>query len=434
MPRTFWVETLGCPKNQVDSDKLAGTMLADGLVPAPAPEGADLVVINTCAFIEEARRESVDVILGLAERKPAAAELVVTGCLAERYGPELAEALPEAGAVAGFGVPVTLGPTRRGGDAPVPAFDLLNLPRPAPAAPWAYVKVAEGCDRACGFCAIPSFRGRQRSRSNPSILAEVDGLADGGVREIVLVAQDLASFGRDGGHASRSHHRSGGGDRPIVPLIESVARRVDRVRLLYLYPSDLTDELIDAICATGVPYFDLSLQHVSRPLLRRMRRWGDGDRFLSRIDDIRRRAPDAAFRSNFIVGYPGETEDDHDRLLSFVAAADLDWCGFFAYSEEQGTYATQLDGRVDALLVRERLAELSQLQDGITARRRDALIGSAVEVLVDAPGVARSHREAPEIDGIVSVPRDLPVGDLSTVTITGAAGPDLEARAEAATP
>jgi ribosomal protein S12 methylthiotransferase len=434
MPRTFWVETLGCPKNQVDSDKLAGTMLADGLVPAPAPEGADLVVINTCAFIEEARRESVDVILGLAERKPAAAELVVTGCLAERYGPELAEALPEVDAVAGFGVPVTLGPTRRGGDAPVPAFDLLNLPRPAPAAPWAYVKVAEGCDRACGFCAIPSFRGRQRSRSNPSILAEVDGLADGGVREIVLVAQDLASFGRDGGHASRSHHRSGGGDRPIVPLIESVARRVDRVRLLYLYPSDLTDELIDAICATGVPYFDLSLQHVSRPLLRRMRRWGDGDRFLSRIDDIRRRAPDAAFRSNFIVGYPGETEDDHDRLLSFVAAADLDWCGFFAYSEEQGTYATQLDGRVDALLVRERLAELSQLQDGITARRRDALIGSAVEVLVDAPGVARSHREAPEIDGIVSVPRDLPVGDLSTVTITGAAGPDLEARAEAATP
>jgi ribosomal protein S12 methylthiotransferase len=419
MPRTFWVETLGCPKNQVDSDKLTGTMLADGLVPAGAPEGADLVVVNTCAFIEDARRESVDVILGLVERKPATAELVVTGCLAERYGPELAEALPEADAVAGFGVPVTLGPTRLGNDTPVPAFDLLNLPRPAPAAPWAYVKVAEGCDRACGFCAIPSFRGRQRSRSIPSILAEVEGLADGGVREIVLVAQDLASFGRDGGR----------GDRRIVPLVEAVARRVDRVRLLYLYPSDLTDELIDAICATGVPYFDLSLQHASRPLLRRMRRWGDGDRFLRRIDDIRRRASEAAFRSNFIVGYPGETEDDHDRLLSFVAAADLDWCGFFAYSEEQGTYATRLDGRVDPSLVQERLAELGQLQDGITARRRDVLIGSVVEVLVDAPGVARSHREAPEIDGIVSVPRDLPVGELVKVTITGAAGPDLEAEA-----
>ena len=421
MPRTFWVETLGCPKNQVDSDKLTGTMLADGLVPATAPEGADLVVVNTCAFIEEARQESVDVILGLAERKAAAAELVVTGCLAERYGADLAEALPEADAVAGFGVPVTLGPTRQGGATPVPAFDLLNLPRPAPAAPWAYVKVAEGCDRACGFCGIPSFRGQQRSRTIASILTEVEGLAGGGVREVVLVAQDLASFGRDQGR----------GDRRIVPLVEAVARRVHRVRLLYLYPSDLTDELIDAICATDVPYFDLSLQHASRPLLRRMRRWGDGDRFLRRIDDVRRRAPEAAFRSNFIVGYPGETEDDHDRLLSFVAAADLDWCGFFAYSEEQGTYATQLDGEVEASLVQERLAELSQLQDGITARRRDALIGSVVEVLVDAPGVARSHREAPEIDGIVSVPRDLPVGELTKVTITGAAGPDLEARAEA---
>jgi ribosomal protein S12 methylthiotransferase len=237
------------------------------------------------------------------------------------------------------------------------------------------------------------------------------------VREIVLVAQDLASFGRDQGR----------GDRRIVPLVEAVARRVERVRLLYLYPSDLTDELIDAICATGVPYFDLSLQHASRPLLRRMRRWGDGDRFLCRIDDIRRRVPEAAFRSNFIVGYPGETEDDHDRLLSFVAAADLDWCGFFAYSEEQGTYAAQLDGRVETALVRERLAELGELQDGITARRRDALIGSVVEVLVDAPGVARSHREAPEIDGIVSVPPDLTVGELVKVTITGAAGPDLEA-------
>jgi ribosomal protein S12 methylthiotransferase len=416
MPRTFWVETLGCPKNQVDSDKLAGTMLADGLVPATAPEGADLVVVNTCAFIEEARQESVDAILGLAERKPSGADLVVTGCLAERYGSDLVAALPEVDAVAGFGVPVTLGPTRRG-DTRVPAFDLLNLPRPAPTAPWAYVKVAEGCDRACGFCAIPTFRGKQRSRSIASILAEVEGLADAGVREVVLVAQDLASFGRDQGR----------GRRRIVPLVRAVARRVDRVRLLYLYPSDLTDELIDAVCASGVPYFDLSLQHASRGLLRRMRRWGDGDRFLRRIDDIRRRVPEAAFRSNFIVGYPGETEDDHDQLLSFLARADLDWAGLFAYSEEAGTLAARLDDKVDASLVGERLAELGELQDGITARRRDALIGSVLEVLVDAPGVARSHREAPEIDGIVWVPPDVSVGELVKATITGAAGPDLEA-------
>jgi ribosomal protein S12 methylthiotransferase len=413
MSRSFWVETLGCPKNQVDSDKLTGTMLADGLVPADAPERADLVVVNTCAFIDEARRESIDVVLALADRKPADAELVVTGCLAERYGDELARALPEADAVAGFGVPVTLGPTR----GTAPSLDLLNLPRPPATAPWAYVKVAEGCDRACGFCAIPSFRGKQRSRTFDAVVAEVDALVASGVREVVLVAQDLAAYGRDQGR----------GERLIVPLVEALAGRVDRVRLLYLYPSDLTPALIDGICATGVPYFDLSLQHASASLLRRMRRWGDGERFLRRIEQIRAREPDAAFRSSFIVGYPGETEADHDELLRFVAEADLDWAGFFAYSDEEGTYAAGLDGHVDADLVAERLAELRDLQDGITARRRDQLIGSVVEVLVDSPGVARSHREAPEIDGIVVVPASLPVGALAKVRIDGAAGPDLEA-------
>jgi ribosomal protein S12 methylthiotransferase len=429
--RTFWVETLGCPKNQVDSDKLVGTMLADGLVPADAPDRADLVVVNTCAFIDEARRESIDVILDLSDRKPAEAELVVTGCMAERYGDELAEALPEADAVAPFGVPVTLGPTRRIGDdadgdgagsggssmAPVPSLDLLELPRPPAAAPWAYVKVAEGCDRACGFCAIPSFRGKQRSRTVESILAEVDGLTGSGVREVVLVAQDLAAFGRD----------QGKGERRIVPLVHAVAERVERVRLLYLYPSDLTDGLIEAIHATGVPYFDLSLQHASGPLLRRMRRWGDGERFLRRIEVIRAQAPEAAFRSSFIVGYPGETEDDHDVLLDFVERARLDWAGFFAYSREDGTYAADLDGVVPDGVVSDRLAELRELQDGITAAARDELIGTVVEVLVDAPGVARSHREAPEIDGVITVPRDLPVGALAKVRITGAAGPDLDA-------
>jgi ribosomal protein S12 methylthiotransferase len=195
--------------------------------------------------------------------------------------------------------------------------------------------------------------------------------------------------------------------------------------LLYLYPSDLSDDLIDAICDTGVPYFDLSLQHVSKPLLRRMRRWGDGDRFVQRIADIRAREPEAAFRSNFIVGYPGETEADHDALLRFVEEAELDWCGFFAYSPEDGTYAYTLDGAVDPTLMHERLAELRELQDEITARRRDDLIGSTVQVLVDSPGEARSHREAPEIDGIIEVPHHLPVGEFAQVTIIDAMGPDL---------
>lgn len=422
MGKSFYVETLGCPKNQVDSEKLIGTLMADGMHPTDDPAHADLVVVNTCAFIDEARRESIDTILALEDQRKHGAKLVVTGCMAERYGHELAEAMPEVDQVAGFGVPVnlTMKPAGRRSIAvdavAVPSLDLLNLPRPKATAPWAYVKIAEGCDRNCGFCAIPSFRGAQRSRDMASILAEVDQLE---VREIVLVAQDLASYGKDRPDVL--------GAGAIVPLVRAVSAAVPWTRLLYLYPSDLTDELIDAICDTGVPYFDLSLQHVSKPLLRRMRRWGDGARFLNRIETIRRREPDAAFRSNFIVGYPGETEADHDQLLEFVEAAQLDWCGFFSYSAEDGTYATGLDGQVAEGLMRERLAELGELQDGITASRRDDLIGRTLRVLVDEVGVARGTREAPEIDGVVEVSPSLVVGEFHEVKVVSALGPDLVA-------
>lgn len=417
MPRSFWVETLGCPKNQVDSDKLAGLFGRDGLVPATEPGTADVIVVNTCAFIEEARQESIDTILALEGSRKAGARVVVTGCMAERYGAELAEALPEVDQVAGFGVPVQLTTKRRGGasSVPLPAFDLLNLPRPPATAPWAYVKVAEGCDRSCGFCAIPTFRGKQRSRSVADILAEVEAL---GVREVVLVAQDLAAFGRDQNQ----------GERQIVPLLAAVAQHVDWVRLLYLYPADLSDALVEAVCAGPVPYFDLSLQHVSAPLLRAMRRWGDGARFQRRIEAIRARRPEAAFRSNFIVGYPGETEADHRELVRFVSDAQLDWCGFFAFSPEEGTHAATLAGTVAPDVVTDRLNELRELQDSITAARRDALVGSTITVLVDTPGRARSFREAPEIDGIIEVPDHLGPGEFHTVTVVDALGPDLVAK------
>jgi ribosomal protein S12 methylthiotransferase len=434
MTGRYWVETLGCPKNQVDSDKLAGTLAADGLAPARDPGDADLIVVNTCAFIEAARQESVDTVLALSGARREGARLVVTGCLAERYGSELADALPEVDLVAGFGVPVSLVNKPAGS-----RFDLLNLPRPPAQAPWAYVKVAEGCDRTCGFCAIPSFRGPQRSRSFDAILAEVEAL---GAAEVVLVAQDLASYGRDDGRR---------GD--IVPLVRAVAARVPRTRLLYLYPSELIDGLIEAMGETGCPYFDLSLQHVSKAHLRRMRRWGDGSRFLARIGAIRARQPEAAFRSSFIVGYPGETESDHDELLRFLEDAQLDWAGFFSFSREEGTYAAGRADQVDPTLVAERMLECGELQDGVTAGRRAALIGTTTTVLVDRPGVGRSHREAPEIDGVIrlapssipgvtgdgagtslpgdpagaSLPCD-PAGRFVEVEITGAEGPDLEAR------
>ena len=334
MAQRFYIETLGCPKNQVDSDKIVGTLLADGMTATDSAADADLVVINTCAFIEEARQESIDTILTLSTAKQPGARVVVTGCMAERYGDELAAALPEVDAVSGFGVPVTLG-KKPGGHASARA----RSPQPAPATRDRAVGIRE--DRR-------GLRPHLRLLRDPHASAVRSAAAPRsrswprstqlGAQEIVLVAQDLASYGKDVADL---------GAGSIVPLVEKVAAAVPWVRLLYLYPSDLSDGLIDVMCSGPVPYFDLSLQHVSKPLLRRMRRWGDGERFLRRIDDIRTRRPDAAFRTNFIVGYPGETEGDHDQLLSFVEGAQLDWCGFFAFSREDGTYAADLDGHVD---------------------------------------------------------------------------------------
>ena len=447
MAERYWLETLGCPKNQVDSEKLSGTLTDGGYRPAASPEDADLVVVNTCAFIEAARQESIDTILSLDDSRRPGSRLVVTGCMAERYGDELAASLPEVDLVAPFGV--QLAPPATGGAVAIghrpvgtpvaltkkaapPSFDLLNLPRPPATAPWAYIKVAEGCDRNCGFCAIPSFRGKQRSRPEAAILAEADqlGARDGALREIVLVAQDLASYGLDRSSGSAVPRPDGpavGSNRPIVGLVQALSERVERTRLLYLYPSSLDDSLIEAILATGVPYFDLSLQHVSRPLLKRMRRWGEGQRFLDRIADIRRAEPTSAFRSSFIVGYPGETEADHDELLAWLDEAQLDWVGFFPFSREDGTFAADLADQVPDELMAERLRECAELQDSITAGRRDALIGDVVDVLVDTVGEGRTYREAPEIDGIVAVPDHLAPGAVVQMVVTGADGPDLMA-------
>ena len=446
----YWLQTLGCPKNQVDSDKLEGRLVGQGYRRATDVSEADLIVVNTCAFIESARQESIDTVLELADLRRHGARLVVTGCMAERYGSEMSDALPEVDLVAGFGVevaepvavelggaeaagvPVVL--ARKPGPRPSRGFDLLELARPASEVPWAYVKVAEGCDRICGFCAIPSFRGKQRSRHVDEVMDEVALLLAGGittagqvappVREIVLVAQDLASYGRD---RSQPGERVKAGPSPLAALTRAVSDRVERTRLLYLYPSGLTDELIEAVLGTGVPYFDLSLQHVSRPLLARMRRWGDGERFLRRIADIRAADARATFRSSFILGYPGESERDHDLLLEFLAEAQLDWAGFFPFSQEAGTHAADLPDQVPATLALERLRECAELQDAITAAKRDLLVGATRQVLVDAPGRGRTIHEAPEIDGIVHLPDDTVAGELIDVVITTAVGPDLYA-------
>jgi ribosomal protein S12 methylthiotransferase len=291
------------------------------------------------------------------------------------------------------------------------------------------VKVAEGCDRACAFCAIPSFRGKQRSRTPESIEVEARGLVEAGVAELVLVAQDLAWYGRDAGEP--------GALAPLLRRLDTLASSgLARVRLLYLYPSEVRDPLVSTMLElpTVVPYFDLSLQHADARLLRRMKRWGSGDRFLSTIDAIRADEPDATFRSSFIVGFPGEREREHDELLEFLGAASLDWAGFFPFSPEDGTPAATLPDAVDPQLALEWLRECEAVQEPITRAARDALVGHEIEVLVDTVArddvVGRTHREAPEIDGVVRLDADFArPGALVTADVTEAIGPDLVAKA-----
>jgi ribosomal protein S12 methylthiotransferase len=434
MTGRFHVETLGCPKNAVDSDKVVASLLADGLEPATDAADADLVVVNTCAFVEAARQESIDTILALTQAKRPGARIVVTGCLAERSGPELAAAMPEVDAVIGFSgegalAEVLLDAPRR---KPTGVRDLLELPRAVPSVPWAYVKVAEGCDRKCAFCAIPSFRGTQRSRTPDSIVAEARALVDGGVSELVLVAQDLAWYGRDIGEPGA-----------LTPLLRRLDRELApnglrRVRLLYLYPSEVHDPLVSTMLEldTVVPYFDLSLQHADRALLARMKRWGSGDRFVGMIEGIRADEPDAVFRSSFIVGFPGETEAAHDALLSFLDQARLEWAGFFPFSSEDGTPAQSMDRVVPDELMREWLRECEDMQVPITQAARDGLVraGTEVEVLVDGVDdetgdpTGRTHREAPEIDGVVRLAgASARPGLVVRAKVTDALGPDLVA-------
>ena len=425
-----WLTTLGCAKNQVDSDKLEARLDASGYRRAASPEVADVVMVNTCAFIEAARRESIDTILDHADRKQPEARLVVLGCMAQRYQSDLAEALPEADAVLGmerYGELIA-DLDRLTGWEPIrlttsPMDILYEVRRPTPSTPYAYVKVAEGCDKTCSFCAIPQFRGKQRSRPPVGIREEIAGLAAAGVAEIVLVAQDLAAYGRD--------IDAPGGIVDLLRFISDI-EGLRRLRLLYLYPREITPALIEEMAGndTIAPYFDLSLQHASGRLLRAMRRPGDGDRHLELIGSIRRAAPDAAFRSSFIVGFPGETERDVDRLEAFLIAAELDWAGFFPYSAEEGTPAADLPDQVDAVAAAERTRRLQDLQEGITASRSAEQVGRVLELVVDqvedGTPVARSYREAPEIDGVVLLDHGVP-GQWLQARIRAAYGSDLTA-------
>ena len=437
--------TLGCPKNAVDSEGLGGLIGAGGHEMIEDPESADVIVVNTCGFIDPARRETIQEVLDLAELK-AAGEckgLVLTGCLVARSAPDLADSLPEVDALVDFaaypriaeivgGVAAgTLSERIHGDpgtrfdpawwDAAIAASPRLRFGR----APWAYLKIAEGCDRGCTFCAIPLMRGKFRSRSIETIETEARMLVAQGVSELSLVSQDSVMWGRDTGEGTFVH---------LLGRLEMIDG-LRRIRLMYLHPHGVTEELMDKVLSSDVivSYFDLSLQHVAPSVLKGMGRWGSRERFEKMISRIRTADPLAGVRSTFILGFPGETTSDADEVASFVADNDLDWVGTFVFSREQGTRSHDMDAQVEPVEARERAERIAAIADHTMRRRAESLVGAELEVLVERLDVeqdawlGRSQREAPEVDGEIrfSPAGAVSVGDYVPVQVTASDGADL---------
>ncbi len=460
-PVSLHLQSLGCARNDVDSEELAGQFAAAGFTLVAEPGAADVIVVNTCGFIEAAKKDSIDTLLAAAEYKQAgsARAVVAVGCLAERYGAELGHALPEADAVLGFdaypgladrirdilaGVPV---------DSHVPQDRRLRLvpvseprawleppahagpasgPRPPRRrlddSPYAPLKIASGCDRRCSFCSIPSFRGSFRSRAGADILAEARWLVSTGVREVMLVSENTTAYGKDVRNM-----------RALEDLLRALGEveGLDRVRLSYLQPAEMRDTLLAAMAEAPnvVGYLDLSFQHAAPAVLRRMKRYGSPDIFLGLLERGRAAMPGTGARSNVIVGFPGETEADVAVLRDFLVAADLDAVGVFGYSDEEGTAAYDLPGHLDAAEIDARVAEVSALADELIAARAESRIGSRVEVLVEQAGsevVGRAGHQGPEVDGnaVLTGCGVCRVGDIVPGVVVGSSGADLVVEGE----
>jgi ribosomal protein S12 methylthiotransferase RimO len=468
--RTVSLVTLGCARNEVDSEELAARLAADGWTLRGEGEDANVVLVNTCGFIQAAKQESIDELLAAAD---SGAKVAAVGCLAERYGTELAEELPEA-QVLSFDdytdiaarlddvlagrkrqahvardrrtlLPVSPASRQQAREATVDLTDLPPGVAPASGPPVlrkrlaggvaAPLKIASGCDRRCSFCAIPSFRGSFVSRRPHELLKEAEWLAGQGVRELVLVSENSTSYGKDLGDLRLLE--------TVLPELAKVGN-IARVRVSYLQPAEVRPGLIEVLASTpGVaPYFDLSFQHASGPVLRRMRRFGDRARFTELVERIRQLAPDAGVRSNFIVGFPGETAEDLRELELFLSEARLDAIGIFGYSDEDGTEAATFtdDIKLDADEVARRVSEFAGLAEELMAQRAADRVGETVEVLVEEAMLVeeggdrryegRAAHQAPDVDGSTTLLADRPLapGDLVTAQVVESVGADLVAR------
>ena len=450
MKRTVAVVTLGCSRNEVDSEELAGRLAADGWTLVEDVESAEVALVNTCGFIESAKKDSIDALLEANSLKGhgTTRAVVAVGCMAERYGQELASALPEADAILGFDdykdisarlqsivagnkhVPhiprdrralLPIAPVDRADNRISEEFTRKRLGTD----PWAPLKIASGCDRRCSFCAIPYFRGSFVSRRPHEIMDEARWLVANGVTELFLVSENTTSYGKDLGDLQLMEK--------ILPEIAAIDG-VERVRLSYLQPAEMRPTLIQAMIATPktMPYFDLSFQHTSPTVLRRMRRFGDNEKFLHLINQIRVLSPEAGIRSNFIVGFPGETQQDFDELATFITQAKLDAVGVFGYSDEDNTEALNLGEKVDADVIAQRLETLSSLADEMVSSRAQARIGEQIRVLIEDAELqeGRAAHQGPEVDGSTSfIGTNFMVGQYVDAVVIDSMGADLVAKA-----
>jgi ribosomal protein S12 methylthiotransferase len=430
--------SLGCPKNLVDTEVMMGQLTAQGHELTPHPSDADVIVVNTCSFIDPAKQESVDTILEMAEYKKTgrAQRLIVAGCLVERYRADIEKNMPEVDAVIGTNELERITALCEGLETQANPFEpylyhdltprVLATPRH-----YAYIKIAEGCDHPCTFCVIPQYRGKFRSRRFESVIAEATRLFSQGVREINLIGQDTTCFGEDLGIKDG-----------LAMLLERLAQieapHDTWVRFLYCYPNKVTQRLLDTIAAHKalVKYIDMPLQHASAPVLKRMKRGAHADIFLKLIERIRRTIPGVGIRTSMIVGFPGETEQDFELLCQFVEAAKFDRLGVFSYSDEDTSASFHLDGKVDARTIYNRKRHLMAIQRKISRKLNQALVGREFPVLVEGPTAdselvwqARLSTQAPEIDGVcyISDPGEHPLraGEIRTMRITAAHDHDL---------
>ncbi len=424
----FYLISLGCPKNLVDSAGLATLLERAGYTAAATPEEADLLIVNTCGFIEPARKESRTVLRELAQTRQPGQQIIAAGCYTQRSPDELTEAVPGIDGIIGTRHWMDIVPLVKQMETStnLPVYQSTNLPdvpRVAAQGASAYLKVSDGCRRSCAFCAIPLIKGPGVSRPSEAILTNARWLAEQGIQEIILVAQDTTDYGHDLGQRE--------GTAELLERLVATVPQVPWLRMMYAYPDRVTERLIETMARHPqiLPYLDIPLQHAHPDVLRRMRRPADVGQVRRTVERLRTAMPDVAIRTTFLVGYPGETETEFQSLLDFVAEMAFDRVGVFVYSHEKGTPAARLEDNVPPEVKEERRERLMQVQQPISLARNQALVGQTLNVLIEGQGdslsVGRSYRDAPEIDGLVLVQVELPLGEIVPVCITAALEYDL---------